>query len=100
VLPSELVWIEETFADRDKRPSGNLRERGATLGIMAAYFGGLQIATRTIQPPVVKATLRDVGRMTDLYVGTEGVGAKWLPMASSSGVVPDRRTVMIIGGGQ
>ncbi len=100
VLPGEFVWIEDTFADRGRQPRGNLQNRGATLGAIAAYFGGLQIATRTIQPAVIKATLRDVGQMTDLYVGTEGIGTEWQAMARKSDMVPDRRTLLKIGGKQ
>lgn len=96
-LPEEFIWIEDTFADRSRQPSGNLRNRGATLGAMATYFGGLSIATRTIQPPVIKATLRDVGKTTGLYTGYEGAGQEWQAMSKKYGVVPDRRTVMIIG---
>lgn len=95
-LPDKLVWIEDTVADRDRSPRGNLSERGQTIGAIAAYYGGLTIATRTLQPPIIRATLRDCGSITDLYVGELGVGAGMVQDARRSGSVPDRRTLLSI----
>ena len=97
-LPEEFVWIEDTFADRNKQPRGNLSDRGKTLGRIAAVYSGLSIATRTLAVPVVSATLRDVGANTNVYVGTGGVGVPVNRRARSVGSVPDRRTLMKIDG--
>jgi hypothetical protein len=98
-LPSKFVWIEDTFANRKISPTGNLKNRGATLGRIAARYGGLQIATRTLQPAIIRATLRDVGPNTTMYVGSEGIGNDIAGSVRFRGNVPDRRTVLVIEGG-
>lgn len=94
-LDRELVWIEDTFADRNKQPRGNLKDRGRTLGTIALRYGGLSIVTRTLAPQVVAATLRDMGESTDMFIGTEGVG-NTMPGARMIGRVPDRRTLLTV----
>jgi hypothetical protein len=97
-LPTEFAWIEDTFANRKKSPTGNLNRRRQTLGRVAACYSGLTIATRTLSPAIVRATVRDVGDITDMYVGTEQVGALPLPIVRKAGSVPDRRTLLSIDG--
>lgn len=92
-LDRELVWIEDTFADRRLQPRGNLKDRGRTLGNIALRYGGLAIVTRTLAPQVIAATLRDAGTSTDMFVGAEGVGDV-MPGARTVGRVPDRRTLL------
>jgi len=92
-LDSELVWIEDTFADRNRQPRGNLKERGRTLGGIALRYGGLAIVTRTLAPQIIAATLRDMPESTDLFIGSEGIGDTILG-ARSVGTVPDRRTLL------
>jgi hypothetical protein len=94
-LDQELVWIEDTFADRAKQPTGNLKDRGRTLAGIALRYGGLAIATRTLAPQVVAATLRDVSENTDLFVGSEGVGGA-MSGARTKQTVPDKRTLLNI----
>jgi hypothetical protein len=96
-LPQELVWIEDTFANREISPVGNLVGRGATLGRIATYYSGLMIATRTLTPAVIAATLRDAGKVTDISIGSEQVGRNIAVQARRTDVVPDRRTVLRIG---
>lgn len=96
-LAGELVWIEDTFANRNKQPSGNLRDRGRILGDIAMRYGGLVIATRTLQPAIVRATVRDLGQITDVFLGADGVGAEVTTGARSVGDVPDKRTLIRIG---
>lgn len=92
-LDRELVWIEDTFADRGKQPRGNLKDRGRTLGTIALRYNGLAVVTRTLAPQVIAATLRDAGERTDLFIGTEGIGST-MPGARSVMSVPDRRTLL------
>jgi hypothetical protein len=99
-LADELVWIEDTFANRNKQPQGNLRDRGRTLGVIAARYSGLSIATRTLAPRVIAATLRDVGSSTDIYLGAERIGEALSSRARSVGYVPDRRTLLTVAGGE
>lgn len=96
-LPEKFTWIEETFADRERRKRGNLRERGKTLLRIANYFDGAPTATRTLQPAVIYSTLRDAGNVTSLFIGTDGVGQEFSTLAKQVGTAPDTRTVMVIG---
>lgn len=104
VLPVELVWIEDTFADRRRVPQGNLRERGATLDRIASFYGEpLTIATRTLAKGIVRATLRDKLATTAVYMGTERAGQAIVNEAFgnpgySLPAIPDKRTLLVIGG--
>lgn len=82
-LPDQLVWIEDTFANRDLRLNGNLKNRGQTLVRIAAAYGGQAIYTRTIAPQVVAATLRDVSDC-QVFVGKDNKEV-------ISGIVQDRQ---------
>lgn len=97
-LPSKFVWIEDTFANRNVSPSGNLKDRGATLGRIATRYSGLLIATRTLTPAIVAATLRDMGSFTTVSVGSQSLDLRSdvLSYAQRLGTVPDRRTFLRI----
>ena len=98
-LDRELVWIEDTFADRNRQPRGNLKERGRTLANVALRYNGLAVVTRTLAPQVIAATLRDAGGMTDMFIGSEGVGVA-ISGARRVDSVPDRRTVLRVAQGE
>jgi len=95
-LPPVFVWIEDTFANRKVSPSGNLVGRGATLGRIATRYSGLMIATRTLTPAIVGATLRDVGTQTQLSLGSQTIDVEQarLLLAREIGNVPDRRSFL------
>lgn len=98
-LPGEFIWIEDTFANRDRMPKGNLNERGATLKRVAEYYGGMKIATRTLSEAIVGSTLRDLKGKTAVYIGFSGVGSTLLSNTFSNPgyqlpTVPDRRTLL------
>lgn len=101
-LPSDLVWIDDTFANRQKSPTGNLRDRGVTLARIAFNYPRITtIGTRTKAAEIVSTTLRDVGPHTDIYVGTFDIklsdATKSLrDRARSIGSVPDERTFLAI----
>jgi len=100
-FPDNFVWIEDTFANRNRKPTGNLKDRGETLGRIAAYYGGAQILTRTLSPAIVAATLRDAKARSMVYVGTKGVGRETVNQVFenpgySLPTVPDRRTLIVI----
>lgn len=98
-LNEDFVWIEDTFADRERSPTGNLRGRGDTLGRLAREYNGLPIATRTLSPAVVYATARD--KYTEIYIGSENqqpiISAIQRAAVGSVVDVPDRRTLLIVG---
>lgn len=93
-LPERVVWIDDTFADQKRSPRGNMRDRGKTILSLAQQYGDSDaIFTRTKQPPVIVSTIRDLGRYTDMYVGTEGVSSdKYTPRSLAT--VPDTRTML------
>lgn len=95
-MPDELVWTEDTFADIQRYPRGNLRTRGRTLGRIATYYGGLTVATRTRSPGIVKATVRDAGPSATVYLGSEieacGISSVLTPAEYDT--VPDERTFL------
>lgn len=98
-LPDEFVWIEDTFANRQRQPRGNLNERGVTLRRVADYYGGMQIATRTLSEAIVGSTLRDLKGQTAVYIGSNSVGSTLVSNAFSNPgyqlpSVPDRRTLL------
>lgn len=97
-LTDRFVWIEDTFADMKRQPSGNLKDRGQVLAVIALQYSGLQIATRTLAPAIVSATGRDVGMFAQIYVGSDGVDGPRGDMYKNISTVPDRRTVLTVDG--
>lgn len=96
-LPNgEFVWIEDTFANLAKSPNGNLNGRGRTLGVVALRYGNLQIATRTKSAAIVRATGRDAGDRTSLYLGTESFDANATRGMAVISNVPDARSVLVV----
>jgi hypothetical protein len=96
-----IVWIEDTFANRERVPTGNLSRRGETLERVAGFYGGMRIATRTLSPAIVAATFRDKKASTTGYVGLENVGAAIMSNAMNNPgydlpSVPDKRTLLVI----
>lgn len=96
-LPERFAYIYETFTDLSKQPKGNLSDRGQTLGRISAAFAGLPIVTRTVQPAVVRATVRDMGALTDVYIGEKDACAAQAMGARAIFAVPDWRTVLVVG---
>lgn len=96
--PGEKVWIEDTFANRNIVPRGNLRNRAQVLGNIALKYGGLEIVTRTLAESVIAATVRDAGWCTDMYLGSKSVGSEWSDGVKFAGNVPDGRTLLRIEG--
>jgi hypothetical protein len=104
LLPESFVWIEDTFANRQRRQNGNLKQRGDTLDRVAQYYGGMSIATRTLAEQIVYATLRDKRANTAVYLGNLGAGRSALNLAFANPgyelpSVPDRRTLIIVKNG-
>lgn len=92
----EFVWIEDTFANLVISPNGNLRDRGRTLGAIAMRYGGMQIATRTKSSAIIRATGRDIGGATSLYVGTAPFNPTVSRGIATIGTVPDSRSVLVV----
>lgn len=101
ILPNEFVWIEDTFANRDRQQAGNLKDRGKTLDRIADFYDGQTIATRTLANAIVRSTLRDKLARTAAYIGSEGIGASMVSEALNNPgfslqTVPDRRTLLVV----
>lgn len=95
-LPGEIAYIYETFANLRVSPNGNLRDRGQTLGRIARAFAGMPIVTRTLQPAVVRATVRDAGARTSVYLGASNAGGPQALGARAIGTAPDMRTLLFV----
>lgn len=96
-----LVWIEDTFANRERVPTGNLVGRGETLERIASFYGGMRIATRTLSPAIVASTFRDKKTSTIGYVGSKNIGSAIMSDAMGNPgydlpTVPDTRTLLVI----
>ena len=62
-----IVWLDEVFADRIKKPKGNLKNfRTMCLGL-AKQLGTDIIAFRTINDRMIAATVRDFGPAALVY---------------------------------
>lgn len=54
-----IVWLDEVFADKTLRESGNLRNFGAICEGLASRLDEQTIAFRTINPAMTRAAVRD-----------------------------------------
>lgn len=61
-----VVWLDEIFADRKVRPTGNLRNFKKIIAGMAINLGGDTVAYRTISKGLVRASVRDFGRQAEI----------------------------------
>ena len=90
----EIMWLDEVFADKSVRPSGNLANFGASTEMLAASLGCGTVAYRTINPAMTQVARRDFSDQSELYAGARK-GAK-SPANSFSGAVPDWRDFVVI----
>ena len=79
---SEVLWLDEVFADRTVRERGNLARFGVFVAAMAAELGTCVVAYRTIEPRMTAVAERDFGEQATIFTRNEGV--------------PDRRDFVII----
>jgi hypothetical protein len=98
VFPNNFVWIEDTFADRRKSPSGNMRDRGATLARIALNYPSInRIGTRTKASEILASTLRDAAAQTDVYLGQYIIPLRNSKIhARNIGTVPDEGTFLVV----
>lgn len=64
---SECVWLDEVFADLDKRPKGNLRRFGEICAQLCIQLESNRLAFRTINAGLVQAARRDFGEAVSVY---------------------------------
>lgn len=76
-----ILWLDEIFADRTKKPFGNLANFGQMIQGFREEFGGLELAFRTINERLIAAARRDFPE-TQVY--------------SAFQEVPDRRSLVVI----
>lgn len=74
-----FIWLDEVFADKDRKPTNNLSNFAAMLDGFRNMLGEDTIAYRTITPQMISASRR--------------IGARVLDPAAKE--VPDRRTFVI-----
>jgi hypothetical protein len=79
---SSFVWLSEVFANRNRRPSGNLANFGGIVRGFASELGSQTVAYRTIEPRMIYAAMRDFGDQACVFAREDSV--------------PDRRDFVII----
>lgn len=77
-----IVWLDEVFADREKKPKGNLKNFKTMCEGLSDILGNKTIAYRTIAVPMVLAPQRNFGENASIY--------------QRKFEVPDRRDFVII----
>ncbi len=80
-----VVWLDEVFANRLKRPTGNLTNFAKICQGLSERLTNWQLAYRTISPQMVAAPRRDFGEQAQLFARNEDV--------------PDRRDFVTINTG-
>ena len=82
-----IIWLDDIFADKRKRPDGNLKNfRSICMGF-ALRLQGNTVAYRTINERMLRAPIRDFGNNCKIFRGNIDV--------------PDRRHFVVINlGGQ
>lgn len=78
----QIIWLDEVFANRKLRPTGNLRNFGEMVTGLATKLDSPLVAYRTISPQMKKASRRDLGALAT-------VSAREFD-------VPDRRDFVVI----
>lgn len=82
----EVTWLDEVFANKDLKPSGNLQNFGKFVAGLAEMLGSQTVAYRTIEPRMLTAPVRDFGRAASIYARQQNV--------------PDRRDFVVINLGK
>lgn len=77
-----IMWLDEVFADRTKKPKGNLQNFSYMCGGLAQQLQADRIAYRTIASQMIAAPIRDFGKRVSFY--------------KRSIDVPDRRDFVVI----
>lgn len=77
-----IMWLDEVFADRKKKPKGNLQNFSLMCNGLAQKLDADMIAYRTIAPAMIIAPAKNFGRDTQIY--------------QRKIEVPDRRDFVII----
>lgn len=79
---TEIVWLDEVFADTNVRKKGNLQNFGAMCRGFMELLQSDTVAFRTINAKMVAATMRDFKTESQVFRANKGV--------------PDRRDFVII----
>ncbi len=82
-LPDRLIWLAEVFADRRKRPQGNLRDFRSMCEQLAENLGSSVIAYRSINPRIIAKAVTAFGERCVVF--------------EPESQVPDRRSFVLLG---
>lgn len=74
-----VIWLDEVFADKSVRPTGNLTNFGYMCKGFMSALNNAQLAYRTISPAMIRAAKKNFG-------------------ATPVDSVPDRRSLLQLGG--
>lgn len=105
VLPKDFVWIEDTFANRQRQPNGNLKNRKETFERIGEFYGRPTLATRTLSEAIVASTVKCEKARLATYLGSARAGALTIATAFknpgySLPTAPDRRTLLVVKNSQ
>lgn len=70
-LPGEFVWLEDIFADRALRPTGNLRNYPTMVSDFLSELSGTVLAFRSKNERLIKKTLELFGPRVERLVALE-----------------------------
>ncbi len=87
-----VIWLDEVFANRVLRPSGNLRRFGAMCTGFMEQLGNDTLAFRTINERMTAAAERDFGDRATVF------RRRRVDVSDRRVEVPDRRDFVIIRG--
>lgn len=95
----EIMWLDEVFADKQRKPKGNLQNFGQFVEGLADRLNSRLIAYRTIEPRMTLVAKRDFGDQASLFMGDfdrrQDIG-----FVEYIDKVPDRRDFVIINLGK
>jgi len=95
---NEIMWLDEVFANKALKQSGNLQNFGSFVKGLADQLDANVVAYRTISPQMVGAARRDFGDNAQVFAGQRD-RAK-VSNIDVAGIVPDRRDFILINLGR
>jgi hypothetical protein len=85
-LEDDVMWLDEVFANKVLKPSGNLKDFGKFVTGQAKILEAETTAFRTIEPRLLAANRRDFGGNARIFKGSKNEPRE----------VPDWRDFVII----
>ncbi len=91
---NEIMWLDEVFANKALKQSGNLQNFGLFVKGLAMQLDAETVAYRTISPQMVGAARRDFPCNVRIFAGQRD--RSMVGSVETASIVPDRRDFIII----